>query len=186
MTVILLAKALHVIGFISWFAGLFFLGRMLVNHADSDQRPELEARIIAEEYIGSEARVYKIITMPAMTITWLAGLAMIGWGWNSMGYFSMGTPGWLHLKLLLLVGMIVYQLYTKYKIMLPMAEGLRPFSGWQLRLWNEVPTFFLVSISFIAVLGKSGQLNYTYLAIGVALFGLMVYRGARAYARKRA
>lgn len=185
MTIILLAKAIHVIGFISWFAGLFFLGRLLVNHADSDQRPANEAKIIAEEYIGSEARVYKIITGPAMYITLIAGFVMIGWGWNTMAYFSMGTPGWLTVKLLLVAGMIIYQYYTKRQLMDPMAKGERPFTSWQLRLWNEVPTFFLVSISFVAVLGKAGSLNYWYLALGVALFGFMVYRGAKAYAKKR-
>ena len=185
MTIILLAKALHVIGFISWFAGLFFLGRLLVNHADSDLRPEHEARIIAAEYTGSEARVYKIITGPAMYITLIGGFIMVGWGWNTMAYFSMGTPGWLIVKLALILGMIVYQYYTKFRIMDPMARGERPFTGWQLRLWNEVPTFFLVSISFVAVLGKAGSLNYWYLAAGVALFGLMVYRGAKSYAKRR-
>lgn len=186
MTLILLLKSLHVVGFVSWFAGLFFLGRLLVNHAETDVRPPEERAILAEEYIGSERRVYGIITNPAMMITWAAGLAMIAAGWNSMGYFSIGTPGWLHVKLLLVVLMVVYQLYTKKKIMVPMAEGKRPFSVWQLRLWNEVPTFFLVSIAFIAVLGKAGSLNYYYLGAGVALFGLMVYRGAVAYRKRRA
>ncbi len=46
-------------------------------------------------------------------------------------------------------------------------------------------TLFLVSISFIAVLGKAGQLNYWYLLLGVALFAGMIYRGAVAYAKRR-
>lgn len=185
MSLILFLKALHVVGFISWFAGLFYWGRILVNHADTDSRPAIEQPILAREYIASADRVYRIITNPAMMITWLAGLGMIVAGWNSMAYFSIGTPGWLHLKLLFLVLLLGYQLYTKRRIMLPMAAGERPFSSWQLRLWNEVPTFFLVSISFIAVFGKVGQLNYTYLAIGVAIFCGLVYRGALAYRKKR-
>jgi putative membrane protein len=79
----------------------------------------------------------------------------------------------------------VYQIYTKVKLMRPMQAGEHPFSGWQLRLWNEVPTFFLVTISFVAVLGKAGQLNYLYLGIGVAIFCLLVYRGAVAYRKRR-
>lgn len=186
MSLIYFAKALHVVGFVSWFAGLFFLGRLLVNHAETDARPENERKILADEYIGMETRVYKIITNPAMMITWTAGLAMliVGW-WNGINYFKLGTGGWIHLKLLLVVGLVVYQVYTKAKIMQPMQRGERPMNGWQLRLWNEVPTFFLVSICFIAVYGKIGSLNYGYLAIGVGLFCLMVYRGARAYQKKR-
>ncbi len=186
MSLIYFAKALHVVGFVSWFAGLFFLGRLLGNHAETDERPENERKILADEYSGMENRVYKIITNPAMMITWTGGLLMLvlGW-WKGVNYFQLGTPGWIHLKLLLVVGMVVYQIYTKKKIMLPMQNGERPLSGWQLRLWNEVPSFFLVSVSFIAVYGKAGSLNYLYLAIGVGLFGLMVYRGARAYAKRR-
>lgn len=180
------AKALHVVGFVSWFAGLFFLGRLLVNHAETDHRPEeRDRRVLAAEYSGMENRVYKIIVNPAMMITWLAGLTMLVVGFWSVNYFVAGTPGWMHLKLTLVVGMVVYQVYTRRKIMEPMQSGARPLSGWQLRLWNEVPTFFLVSICFIAVYGKAGALNYGYLAVGVLLFCGMVYRGAKAYAKRR-
>ncbi|PHI18927.1 TIGR00701 family protein [Lewinellaceae bacterium SD302] len=186
MSLIYFAKALHIVGFVSWFAGLFFLGRLLVNHAETDERPENERKILADEYSGMETRVYKIITNPAMMITWTGGLLMLIIGlWNGINYFQLGTPGWIHLKLLLVVGLVVYQVYTKSRIMQPMQQGARPLDGWQLRLWNEVPTFFLVSVCFIAVYGKAGSLNYLYLAIGVGLFCLMVYRGARAYAKRR-
>lgn len=186
MSLIYLAKALHVVGFVSWFAGLFFLGRLLVNHAETDTRPDGERQLLADEYSGMESRVYKIITNPAMMITWVAGLTMLTYGYfNDLNYFQLGTPGWMHLKLLLLVGMVVYQVYTRKRLMEPMRAGERPMSGWQLRLWNEVPTFFLVSISFVAVLGKAGSLNYLYLVIGVLLFAGMVYRGAKAYEKRR-
>lgn len=194
MNVILIAKALHIVGFVSWFAGLFYLGRVLVNHAETDnisplegedaeaQRNRIKREVLNEEYAATEGRVYKIIVNPAMMITWVAGLIMLAW---NPSYFVSGTPGWLHVKLLLLVGMIVYQLYTKRKLMLPMQDGERPFSAWQLRLWNEVPTFFLISIPFIAVFGKAGELNYWYLAAGVTVFSLMVWRGAVAYRDRR-
>lgn len=190
MDFILFAKALHVVGFVSWFAGLFFWGRLLVNHAETDvvaagglSDSALRAQILREEYTASENRVYKIIVNPAMMITWTGGLLMLA---LNPSYFVSGTPGWIHLKLLLVILMVVYQVYTKLKVMHPMHQGERPFSSWQLRLWNEVPTFFLVSIIFIAVYGKVGQLNYLYLAIGVLLFCLLVWRGAVAYRKKRA
>lgn len=189
MNVILFAKALHVVGFISWFAGLFFLGRLLVNHAETDRvaaagLPDspLRAEILREEYTGMETRVYNIITNPAMMITWTGGLLMVAF---NPSYFVSGTPGWLAVKLLLVVSMVGYQLYTKKRIMLPMQRGERPLSAWKLRLWNEVPTFFLVTIVFTAVYGKVGALSYLYLGIGVLLFCLLVYRGAVAYRNKR-
>ena len=194
MNVILIAKALHVIGFISWFAGLFYLGRVLVNHAESDNisplegdsaaavRNRIKREVLHEEYAATEDRVYRIIVNPAMMLTWLAGLTMVG---ANPGYFQSGTPGWLAVKLSLVLLLLLYQVYTKAKLVFPMQRGARPFSAWQLRLWNEVPTFFLVSIPFIATFGKVGELNYYYLAVGVFGFCFLVWRGAVGYRRRR-
>ena len=182
MDFILAAKAVHVIGFVSWFAGLFFLGRLLVNHAETDGRPQPDRDILAAEYAGMEDRVYRIITTPALIITLSAGFTMVGF---NPGYFQSGSPGWLGVKLLAVAGLVVYQWYTKARLMAPMRAGRRPFSPWQLRLWNEVPTFFLATIVFTAVYGKVGQLNYLYLAIGVGIFCALVWRGAVAYRRRR-
>jgi putative membrane protein len=191
---ILFAKALHVVGFVSWFAGLFYLGRILVNHADTENlspvngdgpeavRNRMKKEILHEEYVATAARVYKIIVNPAAIITFFAGFTMVG---MNPGYLESGTPGWLYVKIGLVFLLAVYQLYTKAKIMLPMAAGDRSWSDWELRLWNEVPTFFLVSVPFIAVFGKGGSLNYYYLAIGVGFFSFMVWRGAMAYRKKR-
>jgi putative membrane protein len=185
---ILIAKALHVVGFVAWFAGLFYLGRVLVNHADTEnlplvtERDTIKREVLHEEYTATAARVYRIIVNPAMIITWVAGLTMIA---LNPGYLVSGTPGWLIVKLLLVFLMVVYQLYTKKALMRPMATGRHPWTDWQLRLWNEVPTFFLISIPFLATFGKVGQLNYLYLGIGVALFCLLVYRGAVGYRKRR-
>ena len=90
----------------------------------------------------------------------------------------------MHVKLLLLVLLSGYHGWCKTVI--PKLEtGASPYSAWQFRLFNEVPTLFLVAIAFIAVLGKSGQLNYLYLLLGVGVFAGMIYRGAKAYARRR-
>ncbi|MFT4685462.1 MAG: putative membrane protein [Neolewinella sp.] len=192
--IILIAKALHVVGFVSWFAGLFYLGRVLVNHADTENiepvagdgpeavRNRLKKEILHEEYSATAARVYRIIVNPAMMITSVAGLTMIVF---NPSYLQSGTPGWLYVKLTFVGLMVVYQLYTKKKLMLPMAANARPWSDWQLRLWNEVPTFFLISIPFLAIFGKMGSLNYLYLAIGVALFCFMIWRGAVGYRKRR-
>jgi putative membrane protein len=181
-------KALHVVGFVSWFAGLFYLVRIFVYLVEADEREEPARGILTEQFQAMAWRVYKIICNPAMMITWLAGLMMLGLdlaGVTSYAYFSTGTPGWLHLKLLLLVLLTVYHLYCK-KLIIRMEAGERPLSAWQFRMFNEVPTLFLVSISFIAVYGKVGRLNYLYLLLGVGLFAGLVYRGAVAYRKRRA
>lgn len=189
MTLILLAKSVHVVGFVSWFAGLFFLVRLLVNHAETDSVADsdlpdatLRAEILRQEYSAMEDRVYRIITNPAMILTWIAGLTMVA---VNPDYFVSGTPGWLAVKLSAVAGLSAYQGYTVRRLVRPMQAGARPFSPWQLRLWNEVPTFFLVTIVFTVVYGKVGELSYGYLGVGVLAFCFLVYRGAVAYRKRR-
>lgn len=181
------AKALHVIGFVSWFAGLFFLVRLFVYHTEAWERPEPEKSILAGRFAEMEGRVYRIICDPAMNITWAAGLTMLGLGLFADGvpnYFKTGTPGWMYLKLALVFVLTGYQYWCK-QLMKELAEGRSPFSPWQFRLLNEAPTLFLAAIAFTAVFGKAGNLNYVYLALGVGLFGVLVYRGAVAYRKRR-
>jgi putative membrane protein len=90
----------------------------------------------------------------------------------------------MHLKLLLLAGLTGYHLYCK-RIIRGLESGQPTMSAWQFRLFNEIPTLFLAGISFTAVYGKAGTLNYAYLGLGLALFGGLVYRGAKAYKRRR-
>ena len=178
MNTILVFKSLHVIGFVSWFAGMFYLVRMFVYYRESLDKAEPERSILSDQFLQMQWRVYKIIMNPAMMITWTAGILMLV---LNTGYLQQG---WMHVKLLLLVLLTGYHLYCK-QIIRQFESGITKLDSFKLRLFNEVPTLFLVSISFIAVFGKAGTLNYLYLLIGVALFGGLIYFGARAYKRKR-
>lgn len=180
-------KALHVIGFVSWFAGLFYLVRIFVYHAEAMNKPAGEKEILTAQFTIMERRAFGIIAQPAMLITWLAGLLMLAIDWVGLdrrAYFHTGTPGWLTVKLGLLIGLTIYHFYCKKQIGL-LAQGKNRLTDFHFRLLNEVPTLFLVAICFIAVLGKMGNLNYAYLLIGVTAFGALVYSGASAYRHRR-
>jgi protoporphyrinogen IX oxidase len=186
---LLFFKALHVVGFVAWFAGLFYLVRMFVYHEEAAEKAEPERGILQRQFNLMEWRVYRIICNPAMMITWGAGLLMLGLGIYSRAvpnYLAgeIGNAGWMHVKLFLLVLMTVYHLWTK-RLIKRMEAGERPFSSWQYRLLNELPTLFLLTISYIAVYGKGGMLNYLYLFGGLVLFIGLLYLGARAYKRRR-
>lgn len=186
---LLFLKGLHVVGFVSWFAGLFYLVRIFVYYTEAAEKPQPDRDILTREFGLMQARVYKIICNPAMMITWTAGLGMLALGIfhpSVPNYLAVenGTAGWMHLKLTLLVLLLGYHIWCK-RILKKLEKGESTFSPFQFRLFNEVPTLFLVSISFTAVYGKLGQLNYAYLLGGVALFGLLVYRGAVAYKNRR-
>ncbi len=186
--VYLILKALHVIGFVAWFAGLFYLVRMFVYHVEAQGKPKAERDVLVPQFELMQSRVYKIITNPSMMITWTAGLAMLGIGFTSYApnYLASegGTPGWMHLKLTLLVLLLVYHLWCK-RAMKKLENGENKYSAWQFRLANELPTVFLITIVLVATLGKGGTLNYAYLGIGVAAFAGLIYYGAVRYRKKR-
>lgn len=178
MNALLIFKALHVIGFVSWFAGLFYLVRLFVYHVDAVDKPEPAKSILQKEFNAMQWRVYKIICTPAMVITWVAGIAMLV---MNPGFLEMG---WMHIKLTLLILLSGYQGYTK-GIIKKLEAGKTVMSSFNFRLFNEVPTLFLAAISFIAVLGKAGSLNYIYLIVGLAAFAGLMYMGANAYRKRR-
>ena len=94
-------KSLHIIGFVSWFAGLFYLVRMFVYHSEAADKPELIREDWKRQYTAMQWRVYKIICNPAMMITWTCGILMLV---NTPAFLQQE---WLQTKLLLLVFLIV-------------------------------------------------------------------------------
>ncbi len=184
-----LFKAVHVVGFVAWFAAIFFYGRLLVNYVDANDKSQPERDILKQNFGAMAHRLYKAIMNPAMMLTWTAGIGMILLPYFDSKYpnylkSEIGTPGWMHVKLTLLVLLTVFHVWNKIALR-KLETGTSKLGSFQLRLANEVPTLFLVSISFIAVYGKAGTLNYGYLFGGVAAFGVLVYLGAKAYKKRR-
>jgi putative membrane protein len=131
-------KAGHVIFVIFWIAGLFLLPRFYVYHQESPPGSEEERR-----WIDREAKLRKIILNPSMILVWLFGLALAVSG----GWFQ---AGWLHAKLLVVLGLSAYHGYmVGYGRKL--ANGARPASGKALRIMNEVPGIATVIIVILVI-----------------------------------
>ena len=146
MSSLLLFKALHIVGFTAWFGGLFYLVRILVYKREAYDKESPQQEILLAQYKIMSDRVYRIICNPGMMLTWTFGVIMLciyGWDW-----FKVNT--WIHIKLLLLVGLTTYHLYCK-KLMKQLNQGVISLSPFQYRLLNEVPTLFLLSIVLLAV-----------------------------------
>lgn len=172
-------KALHIIGFVTWFAGLFYLVRMFVYHVEAYEEKQPKQDILKEQFRLMESRVYKIICNPALVVTFLGGIAMLI---INPVYLQMN---WMLVKLGLVILLLVYHLYCG-RLIKYLEAGRQPMTSWQFRLFNELPTLFLVAISFIAVLGKAGTLHYGKLILGMFGFIFVLGMGARAYKRYRA
>lgn len=180
-------KSVHIVGFVAWFAGLFYLVRMFVYHTEAFDRPQPEQDILKQQLHHMEIRVYKAICSPAMMVTFMAGLLMLALGAFQEGvpnYLSIkegiGTPGWMHLKLVLVILLLVYHLWSK-RVITKLQQGERVFNSFQFRLLNEIPTVLLTAIVFTASLGLRGALNYAYLFGGIAVFIGLLWYSARSY-----
>ncbi|MFT5385051.1 MAG: putative membrane protein [Saprospiraceae bacterium] len=169
-------KALHIVGFVAWFAGLFYLVRIFVYYAEAGEKPEPDKSILQKQFNIMQWRVYKIICNPAMMITFIAGFGML---YVNPGYFSLG---WMHIKLTLVFLLLAYHLYCK-SVIKKLEKDDKLFTSFQFRLMNEVPTMFLVAIVLLAVM-KSG-LNSLYAFVGLIVFGLLLYVGTKLYKRSR-
>ena len=171
-------KSLHIIGFVSWFAGLFYLVRMFVYYTEAEKKPEHLREAFKQEYIQMQKRAYKIICNPAMMITWTFGILML----INSPYFLQ--QGWLHVKLVLLVLLTGYHIFCKKTIeRLEKGEKYMVFNSFQYRLLNELPTLFLVSIVLLAVV--KNLINFAFLFLGVIAFGFLLFVAARAYRKHR-
>ena len=169
-------KAFHIIGFVSWFAGLFYLVRLFVYHAEAFQRPANEQEVLIRQYGIMESRLYSIITTPAMIFTVICGVGML------VINPVLLQAGWMHIKLTLLILLIVYHFYCGATIR-KFQEGKVTTKPFHFRLLNEAPTLLLISIAMLAVL--KNQLNPLYMLLCLILLGLFFFIAAKLYKRKR-
>ncbi len=171
---LLTAKALHIIGFTCWFAGLFYGVRLFVYHAEASEREASERDVLLPQFELMQARLWNIITVPAMWLTVGAGGLMV--------YQRSVLEPWLHIKLGLVGALFVYHLISG-NIRRQQRARNSTWSSRGLRMWNEVATVLLVAIVFLAV--KKDTLSMWgavggLVALGVVLMlGLRIYRALR-------
>ncbi len=130
-------RALHIIAVISWMAGMLYLPRLFVYHAENPQNSDM-LKVM-------ERRLLKYIMSPAMIASWIFGLLMI---FANPG--MMSGAGWLHAKLLLVVVMsgvhgILAANVRKF------AHDANTKSAKYFRILNEVPTVLMIGVVILAV-----------------------------------
>jgi putative membrane protein len=131
-------KTLHVLALIAWMAGMLYLPRLFVYHADVPVgSPQ------SETFKVMEAKLLRLIMLPAMIVTWITGLILA----YQAGFF---VAGWLHAKLLLVLLMSgVHGYLSKTRKVFAADANTRP--GRFYRVLNEVPTVLLIGIVILVV-----------------------------------
>ena len=169
-------KAFHLIGIVVWFAGLFYLVRLFVYHAEAEQESEPAKTILKNQYEIMEKRLYNIITTPGMILTVAMAVGLISTEPEIL------KSGWLHIKFLF-VGLLLTYHFWCGRIMRKLEKGENNWTGQQFRALNEAPTILLVVIVLLAVFKNSLPLDLTTWLI-VALVILMV-ASIQLYAKRR-
>jgi len=169
-------KALHLIFVVTWFAGLFYIVRLFIYHSESEQKEERDKNILQTQYKLMEKRLWYGITWPSLigTVVFGVWLATIN---------NLWLVPWFQLKMLLVMGLILYHLQCG-RIYNLLANDEFKYSSFKLRLWNEMATLFLVSIVFIAV-GKS-MLDAFWGTVSLLGIGLLLFFGIKIYRQKNA
>lgn len=171
-------KAIHIIGFVAWFSGLFYLGRLFVYHREANDKHEPDQSILKAQFELMQQRVYKIICNPAMMITWTAGLIML----YLYGVEWIKVNTWIHVKLILVIVLTIYHLYGKSYIK-KQARGKGNMNSLQLRLFNEIPTLLLFAIVIFAVFKLLADAMIVLTA--TLVFGVILYVFTKWYKRRR-
>lgn len=136
-------KAFHVIFMISWFAGLFYLPRLFVYHASSNDE------ISNERFKIMERKLFYGIMTPAAIITSILGLWLIyDYAWRWLAESSMF---WLHIKLLLVILLYIYHWYC-WKLLKLFRDDINPHNHVYYRWFNEIPVFMLIGIIILVII----------------------------------
>ena len=131
------AKTIHIVAIISWFAGLFYLPRLFVYHAESK---EVE---VHKTFKVMEWKLFHYIMKPASIISIFTGVWMVSiWGWQ--------LPIWLHIKFCLVLVLFTFHLYCG-KLVTIFNTDNNQRSGKFYRILNEVPTLLLIAIVYLVV-----------------------------------
>ena len=131
-------KALHIVSVVCWFAGLFYLPRLFVYHAQSEDSTS------QERFTVMERKLYRGIMNPAMIATFVFGIWML---YLTPGWLSQG---WMHAKLTLVILLTGYHHMCGAQVK-RFARGENKRSHVFYRWFNEVPVLLLLAIVILVV-----------------------------------
>lgn len=132
-------KAFHIIAVVCWFAAIFYLPRLFVYHAMS------EDKISKDRFIIMERKLFRGIATPSAIATVLLGIWLISF--NPSYYMS---SGWMHAKLTLVILLSIYH-YFCWRIMIAFRDEKNTRSHVYFRYFNELPVFLLIGIVILVV-----------------------------------
>ena len=139
MNFYLLFKSLHLIAVISWMAGLLYLPRIFVYHAEAyDKSQKMVFKVM-------EKRLYNYIMMPAMLLSWFFGILLV----HNLS-FSVFSELWMQIKIIS-VTILTYYHFSLGKYLNDFAIDNNHKSSKLFRIYNEIPTLILIIVIFVVI-----------------------------------
>ena len=131
-------QAFHIVFVICWFVGVFYLPRLFVHHALSDDAATQERLCIME------GKLYRFVT-PIAILSLILGITL---AWLNWPYFK--SAGWFHAKMTLIILLFAYHFYCGHLVKV-FAAGKNQRSDTFYRIFNELPVLLLIAIIILAV-----------------------------------
>lgn len=172
---LLIAKSLHIIFVVAWFAALFYLPRLFIYQVEAQVHSQPARVVLIAQLRVMQKRLLYIISWPAAVLTTVFAVWMLI---INPAYLTMP---WLQLKLVFVALLFLYQIYCQV-IFNKLGRGVL-YRSTNLRFFNELATLLLFAIVFTAVLKNTSGWAYGVvglLGLGVVLsVAIMLYRKAR-------
>lgn len=169
-------KAVHIVFVISWMAGLFYILSLFIYHTEANEKEEPERGILQKQFVKMEATLWKIIATPAMIISVLAGAGML---MLNSGLLQMD---WMWVKLAFVIGLLIYHFICQNMVK-QLKNNQFKMNSFQLRLWRELATIFMIAIVFVVILKSA--INWIYGLIGIMGIALAIMIAVKLYKNYR-
>lgn len=177
--IFLYAKSIHIIFMVCWMAGLFYMPRLFIYHTEAKEKPIEQYKVLHEQFVLMQSRLWWVITTPAMYITVLSALVML---YITPGFLSQG---WMHIKLAFVVGLVFYHFKTQ-QIMYKLREETSTWTSSQLRLWNEIATIILFAIVFLVIFKSALNWIFGVLSLlGLAILLMVLIKLYKKYRKSK-
>ena len=143
MNIYLFLKSVHLVVVISWMAGLLYLPRLFVYHAEAIKKEK--SNNLVETFQVMERRLFIYIMNPAMILSWIIGILLI----HSLGFNHLSVF-WVQLKLIFVFILTAYHFFL-FSCLRKFAVNENHYSPKFYRIINEIPTVLLIGIVFVVV-----------------------------------
>ncbi|MBK6610191.1 MAG: CopD family protein [Sphingobacteriales bacterium] len=161
--------ALHVIFVITWFSGLFYLGRLFLYNREAADKPQPESTILHQQFNLMIKRLLMGVIWPSSILTLVIGI------WLLLTYPIKPLPVWLHIKTTLVLLLFIFQ-HVLHRIYKQQRQLVFKYTSNQLNIINQVPALFLACIVSLAVVKEPISLAYGLMGFVLFVGVIRIYK----------